>query len=280
MTIVKRAVDAYRWRRLLGSCDLDPSLLARPVPSPSETDFVVTGCPRTGTSLLAAQLFQPPRILTVMEPWDGLRLPPKTLFDSLRAEIHAGELRSGRLNIDALKNQEVVWESERVGSYPVEADTGFLLGVKWPAFWRYLELLPETRFLVTVRHPLEVIHSFDRMGGRLSQGLDYDVPFNREMNTHLRRATDEDQMRRVLMYEYINSRLIPFLNRRSVMVVRYERWFGDREALLAEISEFLNVPLELPIAIFEQQPRSVDPNLVDLIRTHAPSARSLGYEKF
>jgi len=54
-----------RWRRLLDSLTLDPDHLPRPVEAPGTRDFVICGCPRTGTALLTAMLFQPPRVVTV-----------------------------------------------------------------------------------------------------------------------------------------------------------------------------------------------------------------------
>src|SRR5919109_1001972 len=77
----------WRWRRLLRSLDLTTETLERPVASPGPRDFVICGSPRTGTSLAAAALHQPPASLTVMEPWDGMRLPIAPLFASLRDEI-------------------------------------------------------------------------------------------------------------------------------------------------------------------------------------------------
>ena len=85
--------------------------------------------------------------------------------------------------------------------------------MKFPAFWRYLDLLPDTRFLVCLRNAVEVVRSYAHTGGRLQQGLDYDVPFNREMNEHLLAQTDDLAVRRVLLYDYIHQRMLPHLHR-------------------------------------------------------------------
>lgn len=278
MGVVKRAVDAFRWRRLLASCRLDPPAMQNPRPRPiGPNDFIIAGCPRTGTSLLAAQLFQPPHVVTVMEPWDGLRIEPADLFTSLRSEINSGSLQRGRLDIDALDRGEVVWRGESESAHEIDAAPGFELGVKWPTFWQYLDVLPKARFLITVRHPTEVISSFARVGGRLASGLEYDVAFNRTINGDLASATRDPEVRTVMMYEYVNSRIIPHLHRPEVMVVRYERWHQDPRALLSEISSFLGVELSNNVSVTPPTAPEHSPRLSELIRRHAPSAISLGY---
>ena len=79
------------------------------------------GSPRSGTALLVAMLFQPPEVVTVMEPWDALRLPPRDLFESLRAELATtGKLRRGRLDVAALQSAGAVsWLREGEAAYPV-----------------------------------------------------------------------------------------------------------------------------------------------------------------
>jgi hypothetical protein len=278
MAIVKRIVESYRWRRLLASCDLDPAKLLTPVDEPGPKNFIIAGCPRTGTSLLAAQLHRPPELVTVMEPWDGLRLEPARLFETLRSEIASGVLTSGRLDLEALDRGKVSWRSEDEMSYPIAVDDDYSLGVKWPTFWQYLDLLPNTRFLITIRHPSSVIASFEQTKGRLAQGFDYDVPFNNRMNSYLASVTDDDEVRRVLLYEYVNSRIIPHLERPNVLVVPYERWHDDASSLMEEISAFLDVSITSQIEIL---PRPVEdhPNrMMEMIVEHAPSARGLGYD--
>ena len=276
----KRIAAARRWRRILAASRLDPRRLQRPVEEPGPRDFILAGCPRTGTSLLTAMLHQPPNIVTVMEPWDGLRMPPAELFSSLREEIvNTGELSRGRLDLDALREGRVEWQQDGERAYPIEVAETFELGVKWPTFWQYLELLPTTRFLITLRDPVEVISSFRRVGGRLEQGLDYDVVFNEPMNRELMAASDDIAVRRALLYQYINSRLLPYLDKDNVFVVRYERWFSDPDRLRREISRFLEVPFaESNVAIREEPRRQEAAAVIDLVREHVPVRLDLGYD--
>lgn len=268
-----------RWRQLVHSLQLDWSELERPLEEPGDSNFIICGFPRSGTSLLAAATYQPPRCVTVMEPWDGLRSAPVDLFRSLRVEIDTGVLQRGQMDPYALERGEV--HRGRDGEFPhsVAVESDFLLGVKWPAYWRYLDLLPRTKFLVCVRNPVEVITSFARVGGRLRQGLDYDVPFNREMNGTLSALTDDIRIRRVLMYEYIASRIVPHLGDRNVFVVRYERWFFDRQRLMDDLSQFLGVALGpgRPIIRRPDNSQHEDPDLYGLIEVYCPAAVALGY---
>lgn len=269
-----------RWRQLLANLDYDPGA-DDDLEEPGERDFIVCGCPRTGTSLVAAQLFRPPSIVTVMEPWDGMRIPVSELFAGLRLEIAQGMLRRGRLDVDVLMTEErVQWC--RDGEKPVALDVtnDFLLGVKWPAFWRYLDLLPNTRFVVCVRDPVETMASFKRSGGRLGQGLSYDLNFNREMNASLEDATGDVELRRVLMYEYINSRIIENLDRPNVFVVRYERWYDDADGLRSDLSDFLDTPIRewrVQIRSMADSRDDLSARELALIRGYCPSAEQLGY---
>lgn len=272
-----------RWRRLLSSLDYDPGAEAT-LNEPGADSFIICGCPRTGTSLLTAQLFQPPALITVMEPWDGMRMPAAELFADLRREIEGGELRRGRLDVGALTaSGEVRWCGDGEKPVPVQVEPGFVLGVKWPAFWRYLESFERTRFLVCVRDPVTTIASFKKAGGRLAQGLNYDVAFNFEMNNYLEKATSDLELRRVLLYEYINGRILQHVDQPNVLVVHYERWFDDADGLRSEISEFLAV--DIPRwRVQLRRPTAANDGLTErelaLIAEHCSSAQRLQYSSF
>lgn len=269
-----------RWVRFLRSFEFDPDEV--PLEEPGPGDFVICGASRTGTSLLTAQLYQPPRVVTVMEPWDGLRVPPAELFADLRRELATGTLRRGRLDVAALESDGAVrWCRDGERSVAVEVEPGHLLGVKWPAWWRYLGRFSTTRFLVCVRDPLETIASFKRSGGRLAEGLNYDVRFNASMNRELEAATSDPALRRVLLYDHVNERILPHLDDPNVLVVRYERWFDDADALLAEIGGFLDVDLE-PGRVRIRRPARrpeelLTPRERDLVRAHCRTGPALGY---
>lgn len=205
---------------------------------------------------------------------------PQALFARIRNELDTGgQLQQGRLDLKALLEEgEVRWCLEDKTGRPVELSADYLLGVKWPAFWRYLELLPNTKFLVCVRDPIAVVNSFKNGLTRLSLGLDREVAFNARMNQYLRSETFDLALRRVLLYDYINERLLPHLDRPNVMAVRYERWFTERDALVQELSEFLKVRLTFgPAAIHEPANLTLTDRELALVRSHCRTAERLGY---
>jgi hypothetical protein len=277
--LAQRSVDYLKWRRLLRSCTLDPDELPKPLASPHGSDYFIVGCPRSGTSLVAALLFRPPDSVVCMEPWDGLRAPPVELFASLRQEIaDTGRLRRGRLDIDQLDQGVVAWSRDGAASSGLVVSEDYQMAVKWPGFWRYLSLLPDTRFIVCLRHPVEVLQSLERVGGRLSRGLEYDVAFHRSMNEILLRSTDNLAVRRALFYEYVHARILPYLHRANVFTLRYERWASEPEELLSEISSFLGIqPLFMRGVEPVVRPLPDRPDLRELVNEHCPSAAGFGY---
>lgn len=270
-----------RWRRFLRALPLDPDALAQPILEPGERDFIICGAPRTGTTLLSAMLVQPPSVITVMEPWDGMRLPPAALFASLRDSVASNGLSvTSKLDTSSLlRSGQVRWADADRTDLRLTLHPGYALGVKWPVFWRYLPYLPTTKFVVTLRNPFDVISSFRRQRGRLRLGLDYDTAFNRRMNAELRRTTRSPALRRIHFFDYIHERLLPFLPRPNVLVVRYERWFSEPQRLRDDLGRFLQVEVrEGPARLKRPAHRDLSDREQALIRAHCTTGPRLGYD--
>jgi hypothetical protein len=92
-------------------------------------------------------------------------------------------------------------------------------------------------------------------------------------------TTEQDHVRRVLLYDYANLRLAPHLDRPNVFAVRYERWFEDRKRLLHEIGEFLGTDLGPGMALIRRpRPADLSASEVEVIERHCRSAAILGYD--
>jgi len=228
---------------------------------------------------MTAALFQPPSIVTVMEPWDGLRLKPSELFTSIRQEAESGNLRRGRLRIDLLReNGEVRWQPDGAQVFDVSANSESLIGVKWPTYWQLLGRAPAVKFVVCVRDPAEVVRSFEQQGGRLAQGLDYAVAFNADVNNSLQDRFRSEENRRIGFYDTVNEHVLRHRDDPDVFVAHYERWFVDRSGLLSDLSSFLGVDVtEIPVKI--RPPASApDGKAADQIRARSTTAKELGYQ--
>jgi hypothetical protein len=254
----------------------------QPIAEPGPRDFIICGLPRSGTSLLCAALVQPPRVVTALEPWDGLAMPPADLFAHLRRLIDdegviPGVLDTGRL----LAHGEAAWSDDARRPLAAALAPGYWLGVKWPTYWQLLPVMRTTRFIVCVRHPADVVASFVQARGSLRNGLEYDTPFNDSLNSRLRSATRDRTKRRALLYEEAARSILPHLDRPNVLLVRYERWFEGADQLLAEIGEHLGVDVSSPLTKIRPRP-DAQPRLTSrdrrAIHSLCGSARALGYD--
>jgi len=216
-----------------------------------------------------------------MEPWLGLVLPPAELFREVRRRLGEEGTVGGRIDLDLLRAEgSTAWVEDRARTVKPRPDAdSVLVGIKWPSYWQLLPLLPDTLFLVCVRHPHEVVSSMVRARGALRDGLDHEVPFNAEVNAELRRATRWRAERRALLYERIVRGVLPHLDRPNVLLVRYEHWFEDSAGLLDEVGSFLGEDVSQPqvrIGAPPDRPR-LSRHDRKALAALCPSAREIGY---
>ena len=230
-----------RWHDLLTSCTLTPDAVTA-AHSPGPRDVVICGCPRSGPALAPAAHQQPPTMATREGPWAGLRRAPDALFAPIRRDLATGTQRRGRLRLDLLEAEgDVAWQRDGERSFPVRLAPDGLVGVKWPSYWQLIGRLPRTRFVVCVRHPDDVVRSMAATGGRIGEGLDYDTAFTADLNHRLLRTAPTAPERRLAMYDEVYRHVLDHADEPNVFLLHYERWADDSQAVLEELSGFLDV---------------------------------------
>ncbi|MEZ4322080.1 MAG: hypothetical protein R3F61_31700 [Myxococcota bacterium] len=116
-------------------------------------------------------------------------------------------------------------------------------------------------------------------GSRVQEGFDYDTAFNREQNHIVGERAATSALRRIELFDYVHERLLPHLDRPNVFVLRYERWFDDRDRLLAELGGFLGTDLsDCPVRVEKRDGRRVmDNDDREFVLRHSRMAHLLGY---
>ena len=104
------------------------------------------------------------------------------------------------------------------------------------------------------------------------------------MNRELTHRTADAARRRIALYDYVYERMLPHLDRPEVLVVRYERWFTEPDALLTELGAFLGIDVSRPLARIRPpvnpapEPTAYDERERALVRRHCRTAARLGYD--
>lgn len=211
------------------------------VPCEPTRDYLITGIPRSGTSLLSRLLDDQPDSVVINEPNDaimGVQVDPYHHFllkfhARLRRDIASGrpirnKLTDGRVTEDTFgANRSQIY-------HPTPVTAAFLLGTKDTL--QYLSRLDSFRgrlrgfgVLVCIRHPLATIASWKRTFQHL---IDADVRTlvqNRVLSTSSRddanslegmKHVADVRVRRALLWRYLAQ--IITRNRNWITVIRYE----------------------------------------------------------
>src|SRR5262249_26515505 len=146
---------------------------------------------RSGTTYLAAVLYNPPKVITVSESggaWKnffrefGCSEHVLELFRDQRRRIERGEAVMTFADTEGFRGEGRVdtW-SQKKSAQPVAVEHGFQLGLKNPEV--FLELLPVfinagMKSVITVRHPLRVINSWvKKVRARMERGQSIEGTF-------------------------------------------------------------------------------------------------------
>ncbi len=252
---------------------------ARRNPGMAYSPFLLTGPPRSGTSLLTALMARKPNVLVVNEPvvvGDPLmkRGRPVDLVRGYMNLVVREALATGTMmtQVDPESPGQSTTDTANRGAvrYRVNVDVDrsrpLCVGIKHPIpFMECLEELvtgwPELKVLISIRDPLPTIRSWRETGYGWQPGLD-DPRF-----AHGRRlyrmvpATDNELERRAHLWRILVEQAKEWGEKRpqQVHVFRYERLLAHPAETMSELFSFIGAPdSAAPIDVSDVRPQSRD----------------------
>ncbi len=257
-------------------------------------DFLLTGLPRSGTTLLTALLDDPPRSVAIGEPrwqqeWRRRNAPdPEAFavylredFARVRAVLLRGEAIEDRVAMDGLPLTNYVQDGARAFAFRERREGGlapdFRLAMKWPAL--YTAVLPALvasgafRIIAQLRDPLATLRSWNATDfpiarGRLPAGEPYWPELAELCGSE--RPLAEKQAR---IWELFASRYLALGER--ITLLRYEDLVSDAAATARRLG------LEFADVAVVPRPDRPDPDpaatraMAAAIEAFCPSARRL-----
>ncbi|MCZ6782216.1 MAG: sulfotransferase [Proteobacteria bacterium] len=243
--------------------------------------FALTGLPRSGTTYLSAVLHDPPHTVTISDPAGVFRrfyrdhgVSPRIVefFADFRRQILDGEeipTLEGTPGFAGHRPLDTWSQPKRMRR--VDAKPDFRLGLKNPEiFLAHLDLLLRAgiRCVVSVRHPVAVLHSWRQRRGQLADGA---CPV-------FQSGRADPVARRIELHNHLLGLILAQRGSADLLVVRYEDWFRD-SGLLARVSAFLGLEPEGPLrpAPLAPAPPTLDEDECDRILEGCVLAAELGY---
>ncbi|MBT0585055.1 sulfotransferase family protein [Alteromonas oceanisediminis] len=229
----------------------------------SPRDFLITGLPRSGTSLLCNLLHKAPDVVVVNEPTevfsalekDPTCLPLDRLYRSLRTDIVIGNGIKNKVSASGNVIEDTRINDGRRHYQPHFQSTDFRLGTKNPLAYlsrlRVLcDALPEMPIIVMVRHPLDVIASWKASFSHLNN-VDFNIiPFADETDPlldpvqirllHAIRHEPYLPVKRVLYFNYLAEMIRR--DKERVLVVRYEDLVGRPKSTMLSVTQHIGIP--------------------------------------
>lgn len=243
---------------------------------PKSHDFILTGLPRSGTSLLCNLLHQSPNTIVVNEPRevfaalsDNLSCTELSLFYRvLRAKISSAIAIENKLDENGLVVEDTTTRDAYSQYIPKITKNSFALGTKNPLAYitrlRILcDALPHVPKVVMIRHPLDVLNSWERSFPHL-RDIDLSViPFASQSDTlldgfqreQLSIIADERNLsvRRALFFNYLSALIER--DEDKVTVIRYEDLVTRPQQTIAEITQLISAE-PVPDAAFNSVKRN------------------------
>lgn len=232
-------------------------------PTGGPCNLLLTGLPRSGTTLLTALLDDPPRSVALGEPrwqaqWRHRNLPDPEAFAGylaedfarVRAALLCGEPVEDRIATDGRPLTNYLQGGTRGFALRARREEalvpGFRLVMKWPAL--YTAVLPALtasgnfRIIALLRHPLATLRSWNATDFPIARGrLPAGEPFWPELAAVCgsERPLAEKQAR---IWELFAARYLALADR--ITLLRYEDLVADPAAVAASLGlDFAAVPV-------------------------------------
>jgi hypothetical protein len=272
-------------------------------PGTGAPEILISGIPRSGTSLLCRLLDDQPNSVIVNEPTEVFG-PLQTcdepswmacFYRDLRCRILEGEAIENRVVGDRLV-EDTRLQDVRSLYHPRVSGRDFLLGTKNTlAYLSRIEVLrramPDAPIVACVRHPMDTVASWKGSFPHLREAdlTGFPAAFaNPSFLTGLQQErlrtivdTASAALRRALLWAYLADLVID--RRDSLLVVRYEELAADPDRELGRILAALPGLRSAPVGRKDIKRRTRRDLLDDLDRQAirdicAPQAERLGYE--
>ncbi len=232
----------------------------------NQDDFLITGLPRSGTSLLCNLLHKAPNMVVVNEPqevFDTLKADSQALglgllYRKLRTNIELGKGIYNKVNEDGDVIEDTRFNDTRRHYQPKVLDTRFKLATKNPlAYLSRLRMLcdayPDMPKVVMIRHPLDVICSWKASFEHL-KSIDLAViPFAGEHDPMLDgvqhrllnsvRKQTYLPVRRALYFNYLAEMIAR--DKERICVIRYEDLLANPTKVMNTVATYVGMmPLQ------------------------------------
>ena len=260
-------------------------------------DLIVTGIPRSGTTLTAALIDGLDDTVCLSEPaWqDAWPREAATAddyvqrlvddFARVRRDLLAGGKVVDRRRADGAPVSDYFGQSDSGAKVTYELvdfsrsglSENFLLGMKQNAHYScvlpQLVRRPAFAVIAVVRHPLDVIRSWQRVDIPIREGR---LPAAEKLwpeIAEISRATDDILLRQVLVYERFCERFLEL--RGTLTLLRYEDIVSDPAMIARALGKDLARTPPMEIRNRPRSPSNDDAAIRRYLKTNCPNAREL-----